>query len=197
MVPVINVPIDLRACAGPPGQGGWMGGKASFVQQENYRKYHAKIKDSELEIRTALSKLYMQSPNKFFSQEDTFEHDMDALNKLYNLYKASATERMASLQPPQRQIPTTPTVRATKPTPAVAAPKWYVAQDERFYIRRDYPFENQQYEKVTGTGPFFLYHVPGKVQPEISTNATKPSNATKVDGVEYFLYQKKYPRTYE
>ena len=157
------------------------------------------ISDLETNIRQAIESLYTVSRHPYYPQEDTFENDMHALNELYNSYRsrqAGITPAVAALQiQPQlpRQVPTPP----LKPTPAVAAPNWYVAQDERFYIRRDYPFENQQYEKVTGTGPFFLYHVPGKVQPEISTNATKPSRATKVDDVEYFLYQKKYPRTHE
>ncbi len=47
MVPVINVPIDMQACFQPPGQGGWMDGRASFVHESVYGR-------AELKIRQAL-----------------------------------------------------------------------------------------------------------------------------------------------
>ena len=218
MVPVINVPIDLRACAGP--QGGWMGGMASFMQRENYKHKFEGSSDLETNIRQAIERLYIVSRHPYYPQEDTFENDMHALNELYNSYRSyrsrqAATEPpVASLQrtnswrgaalkppPPPRPPPGFPT---RPPAPSQAAPippsappprappttfERYIAQRERMYIRTGSVID-PQYKIITPTTPFLLFTLPNGNHQFYHTREVPPG-AVPVDSVEYFLYEKR------
>ena len=209
MVPVINVPIDLRACDGAPGQGGWMGARAAFVQLENYKKKHEKIKEKELAIQAVIRKLYFQTTEKHFSQEDTFEHDVATLNELYNSYKAqeAATEppvaslqrtnswRGTALKPPPPPIPP-PGFQGRPPAPSQPAPappttkEKYLAHPEMIYVRKGSP-EDPLYDKITPATPFFLYTLNDGTQ-NFYPQGRAPRGARQVSSVEYFVYKKRY-----
>jgi hypothetical protein len=114
MVPVINVPIDMRACFQQPGQGEWLGGKAKYVHSNLYGHDFENSERAEKLITDTLRKLDGLSFEPRFVQEESFENEMEKLKSYYTWYQNKA--RRADTQKIQRSESTP----MSKPEPAPA-----------------------------------------------------------------------------
>jgi hypothetical protein len=219
MVPVINVPIDMRACFQQAGQRGWMDAKATFVPNSVYRHKFDGSEELETKIRRAVEDLYTVSGHQYYPQEDTFESDINKLNNLYERYKQEAANSATQPQmqrpnsfgpqrpvpqspaPPQRPVPQLPAPPPVfQQLPQRAAPSFeaaeqpritkYLAQKERLYIREG-SIVDPQYKRVSQK----VYHVcklrqkDGQMTPHFYEGRI-PWGGVVEDNASYYLFEK-------